>query len=178
VAEEFGKIHDFSFVRVLCYLRIPCNYVGIAFADFVADNLIRGSYIPPRGVAFVAKRVIEEERDSGNIEHGLRLAKIRKTIGLNQAELGARIGVDQSVISRFEKGQRKMYDDILTELAQALNVTPNDILGISPCKPIKTDEASISRRLTQRMKQIEALPRRAQDKVIATLELALKGARN
>ena len=52
------------------------------------------------------------------------------------------------------------------------------VLGISPCKPIKTDEARISRRLTQRMKQIEALPRRAQDKVIATLELALKGARN
>ena len=154
------------------------NYVGIAFADFWEDNLIRGSHIPPRGVAFVAKKVIEEERDNGNIEHGLRLAKIRKAAGLNQEELGTRIGVDQSVISRFEKGQRKMYDDILTELAHALNVTPNDILGISPCKPIKTEEASISRRLTQRMKQIEALPRRAQDKVIATLELALKGARN
>ena len=133
---------------------------------------------PPNGVAFVPKKVVEEERDSGNVEHGLRLIKIRKAAGLSQEELGAKIGVAQPVISRFEKGQRKMYDDILTELAQALDVTPNDILGISPCKPIKTNEASISRRLTQRMKQIEALPRRAQDKVIATLELALKGARN
>jgi transcriptional regulator with XRE-family HTH domain len=126
----------------------------------------------------VAKKVIEEERDSGNIEHGLRLAKIRKAAGLNQEELGIRIGVDQSVISRFEKGQRKMYDDILTELAQALEVTPNDILGIAPCKPIKTEEASISRRLVQHMKQIESLPRRAQDKVMASLELALKGAKS
>jgi transcriptional regulator with XRE-family HTH domain len=133
---------------------------------------------PPRGVDCVPKQVVEEERDSGNIEHGLRLSKLRKAAGFSQEELGQRIGVAQPVISRFEKGQRKMYDDILTELAQALDVTPNDILGISPCKPIKTDEASISRRLTQRMKQIEALPRRAQDKVIATLELALKGARN
>ncbi len=126
----------------------------------------------------MAKKVIEEERDSGNIEHGLRLAKIRKAAGLNQEELGIRIGVDQSVISRFEKGQRKMYDDILTELAQALEVTPNDILGIAPCKPIKTEEASISRRLVQHMKQIESLPRRAQDKVMASLELALKGAKS
>lgn len=133
---------------------------------------------PPSGVTVVPKRAIEEERDSGNIEHGLRLAKIRKTAGLSQDELAERIGASQPVISRFEKGQRKMYDDILTALAEALDVTPNDILGIEPCKPVKTDESNLSRRLVQRMKQIEGLPRRAQDKVMATLELALKGAKN
>jgi transcriptional regulator with XRE-family HTH domain len=124
------------------------------------------------------KKPTEQDRESGNIEHGTRLAKIRREAGLNQAQLGERIGVDQSIISRFENGQRKMYDDILTELAEALGVTPNDILGVAPCKTIKTEEATVSRRLLRNMKQIEELPRRARDKVIATLELALRGAKN
>ena len=121
------------------------------------------------------KRVIVEQ-DAGNVEYGLRLAKLRKAAGLSQQELGDRIGVAQSIISRFEKGQRKLYDDVLASIAKALSVTPNDILGIGPCKPVKTDEASLSRRLVLNMKKIESLPRRAQDKVITSLELALKGA--
>jgi transcriptional regulator with XRE-family HTH domain len=129
------------------------------------------------GVFLVPKRAaVEEEQEAGNVEYGLRLAKLRKLAGLSQQELGDRIGVAQPIISRFEKGQRKMYDDMLAMLAKALGVTPNDILGIGPCKTIKPEEASLSRRLVLNMKKIESLPRRAQDKVITSLELALKGA--
>jgi transcriptional regulator with XRE-family HTH domain len=130
------------------------------------------------GELLMPKRKAQEDLETGNIEHGLRLAAIRRNAGLSQAELGEKIGVDQSVISRFEKGQRKMFDDILTELATALNCTPNDILGMSPCKPVKTDEEALSRRLMQRMKKIETLPRRAQDHLIGMIDLALKGSKN
>jgi transcriptional regulator with XRE-family HTH domain len=126
----------------------------------------------------VTRRVIEDERANGNIEHGIRLAKFRKTAGMSQQELADRIGVAQPVISRYEKGQRKLYDDMLAELAKALGVTPNDILGITPSKNVNAETSSLSKRMITRLKKIETLPRRAQDHLIGMLDMALKGAKN
>jgi transcriptional regulator with XRE-family HTH domain len=124
------------------------------------------------------KKLKEPPPELGNPEVGARLAKLRKEAGISQAQLAELLGTTQSHVSRFEKGQRRMYDDLLAETAKVLGVTPNDILGVGPCKPIKPEEATLSRRLIQRMKQIEALPRRSQDTVIGMIDLALKGARN
>jgi transcriptional regulator with XRE-family HTH domain len=129
------------------------------------------------GVLMVKKKQTEPE-EFGNPEFGRRLAKLRKEAGLTQFQLAELLGTTQSLVSRYEKGQRRMYDDMLAATAKALQVTPNDILGIGPCKPIKTDDSSLTRRLVLQMKQIEALPRRAQEKVMASLELALDGARS
>ena len=129
------------------------------------------------GIAMVTKKQTEPE-EFGNPEFGVRLAKLRKEAGLTQFQLAELLGSTQSLVSRYEKGQRRMYDDMLAATAKALRVTPNDILGIGPCKPIRPNDSSITRRLVLQMKQIEALPRRAQEKVMASLELALKGARN
>jgi transcriptional regulator with XRE-family HTH domain len=126
----------------------------------------------------VTRRVIEDERANGNIEHGIRLAKFRKTAGMSQQELADRIGVAQPVISRYEKGQRKLYDDMLAELAKALGVTPNDILGIAPSKCVDNQASNLSKRMVARLKKIEALPRRAQDHLIGMLDMALKGVKN
>ena len=125
----------------------------------------------------VTKKQTEPE-EFGNPEFGMRLAKFRKEAGLTQFQLAELLGTTQSLVSRYEKGQRRMYDDMLAATAKALRVTPNDILGIGPCKPAKHDDSSLTRRLVLQMKQIESLPRRAQEKVMASLELALKGARN
>ena len=126
----------------------------------------------------VPRGAIEDERANGNVEHGIRLAKFRKTAGISQQELAEWIGVAQPVISRYEKGQRKLYDDMLAELAKALGVTPNDILGIAPSKCVDTDASSLSKRMITRLKKIETLPRRAQDHLIGMLDMALKGAKN
>ena len=126
----------------------------------------------------VPRGAIEDERANGNVEHGIRLAKFRKTAGISQQELAERIGVAQPVISRYEKGQRKLYDDMLAELAKALGVTPNDILGIAPSKCVDNQASSLSKRMVARLKKIEALPRRAQDHLIGMLDMALKGVKN
>ena len=123
------------------------------------------------------KRTPDNEAE-GNVEFGERLAKLRKEAGLSQLELGERIGVAQSIISRFERGERKLYDDVLASLATALGVTPNDILGISQCKSVNPDLAKISRRFVKHLKRLQTLPQRAQEKVLVTLELALDGAKS
>ncbi len=114
--------------------------------------------------------------DIGNPELGARVAQLRKAAGLSQLQLAEKLGVTQPLISRYEKGDRRMYDDLIVEMAKALKVTPNDLLGVSPSKPTTPDVQSISRRMIKYLKKVEALPRRAQDKVITTIELALKGA--
>ena len=114
--------------------------------------------------------------DIGNPELGARVARLRKAAGLSQLQLAEKLGVTQPLISRYEKGDRRMYDDLIMEMAKSLGVTPNDLLGVEPSKPIAPDVQSISRRMIKYLKKVEALPRRAQDKVITTLELALKGA--
>ena len=118
----------------------------------------------------------DDERAKGNIEHGLRLARFRKAAGLSQKELADRIGVAQPIISRYEKGQRKLYDDMLIELAGVLDITPNDILGIASSKNRDAEAASLSKRMVTRLKKIEQLPRRAQDHLIGMIDLALKGS--
>ena len=83
------------------------------------------------------KKLKELPPELGNPEVGARLAKFRKDAGISQAQLAEMLGTTQSHVSRFEKGQRRMYDDLLAETAKVLDVTPNDILGVGPCKPIK-----------------------------------------
>ena len=128
-----------------------------------------------REVFQMAKKQEEEIFELGNAEFGARLSKLRKDAGMSQAELARRLGLTQSLISRFEQGQRRMYDDMLAATAKILSVTPNDILGIGPCKPIKPEEASLSKRMALRLKLIEAMPRRAQETVLDMLDLAIKG---
>ena len=128
---------------------------------------------------FVTTRLQRDPNDEiGNPELGARLARLRKAAGLSQLQLAEKLGVSQPLISRYEKGDRRMYDDLLIETAKALGVTPNDVLGVTPSKPTSPDLQSVSRRMIKYLKKVESLPRRAQDKVIATLELALKGATN
>ncbi len=130
------------------------------------------------GELFMPRTLADDERAKGNIEHGLRLARFRKAAGLSQKELADRIGVAQPIISRYEKGQRKLYDDMLAELAAVLEITPNDILGIASSKTRDAEAASLSKRMVTRLKKIEQLPRRAQDHLIGMIDLALKGSNN
>jgi len=116
----------------------------------------------------------QDEIELGNALFGARLAKLRKEAGVTQVELAKKLGLTQSIVSRFEKGQRRMYDDMIAATAKILGVTPNDILGVGPCKPIKPEEASLSRKMAKRLKIIESMPRRTQEKVLDILDLAIK----
>lgn len=62
---------------------------------------------------------------------GARIARLRKAQGLNQTQLGALVGVDQSTISDYENGSG-FGADILMALAEALETTPETIMGGAP----------------------------------------------
>lgn len=50
-----------------------------------------------------------------------KLKKTRKALGISQAELGARIGVPQSHISKIESGNTDIQLSSLVQLARALD---------------------------------------------------------
>lgn len=58
-----------------------------------------------------------------------RLRSIRKAKGLTQAQLAKLSGVDQSHISRLEKGEKGVSTEGLQSLAGSLGVTISELVG-------------------------------------------------
>jgi len=63
---------------------------------------------------------------------GERIRAARERAGLTLAELAEAIGKDKSVMSRIENGQRNVKSDELPALADRLNVTVDELMGIVP----------------------------------------------
>ncbi|MBQ4289861.1 MAG: helix-turn-helix transcriptional regulator [Clostridia bacterium] len=54
---------------------------------------------------------------------GENLRKLRENVGLNQTSLAGFLGVDQSYISKVEKGERAISSDMLEKLAALFGVS-------------------------------------------------------
>ena len=62
-----------------------------------------------------------------NARIGQNIARLRKARGMSQAELARHLGVDQTMVSKYERGQRRIYVDALETIAQALGVPTMDL---------------------------------------------------
>ena len=60
---------------------------------------------------------------------GTRIAQLRKTVGLKQAELAKRSGVSLPVIDLYEQGRRVPSCEALLALSKALGVTVQYLLS-------------------------------------------------
>jgi transcriptional regulator with XRE-family HTH domain len=94
---------------------------------------------------------------------GTRLAAIRKSRGITQAELGAAVGVSNRVIAYYEQDQAQPPGPLLADLAQALRVSTDELLGLEPVRE-KTSPGVA--RLRKRLRQVEELPKVDQQAVL------------
>lgn len=62
----------------------------------------------------------------------VRMAAIRKTNGLTQAQVAERLGITQGSYGHYERGFRRVSLEMLPKLATALECTEADLLGIEP----------------------------------------------
>ena len=62
-------------------------------------------------------------------ELGARISEALKTQGITQKELALRIGVTEAVISRYISGDREPKPEVLANMATALHVTSDYLLG-------------------------------------------------
>lgn len=69
---------------------------------------------------------------------GQRVKTLREKAGLNQVQLAQFLGVDQSNISKCEKGERQFQVDHLERLGNLFGVTLNDLMNEEvPATPLQ-----------------------------------------
>ncbi len=102
---------------------------------------------------------------------GKRLAGIRRSRGMTQAELGDASGVSNRVIAYYEKDGSQPPGAMLVDLANALGVTTDELLGVKARKH-KTDPKAA--RLVKRLQRIERLPAADQRAVLKFLGALLE----
>ncbi len=102
-----------------------------------------------------------------NDDFGQRLKELRKSKGITQTELANMLHLsDKSSISRYEKGKNRPQFDIITKIADILDVSVDYLLG-------KTEEKTSKTKLDNGVKTIAAkkininedLPDEAIDKI-------------
>jgi transcriptional regulator with XRE-family HTH domain len=58
----------------------------------------------------------------------MNIREARKRAGMSQTQLAELVGVDQSGVSRIERGERPVTVDMLKAIARALGVRPAALL--------------------------------------------------
>ena len=105
---------------------------------------------------------------------GERLARARKGKGYTQAGLAREIGIPQNLISEYETGKKRLYADTLARLAATLDVSADELLGLSRRGP--GPRAVPPRlRILRRLEKIAELPAATQGHVLRCLDLLIEG---
>lgn len=100
---------------------------------------------------------------------GDRLKQIRLGRGLTQQELGDAVGVSNRVVAYYESEGAQPPGALLVDLAQALEVSADELLGIEPLREkISAKQARIRKRL-QRVEELPASDQRAVLKFVDAL---------
>jgi len=86
---------------------------------------------------------------------GERLAQTRQSRGLTQAELARTVGVSRRVIAYYEQEDAQPPGAMLVDLAKALRVTTDELLGL---KTPKAKTSPRTARLIKRLQKIAQLP--------------------
>lgn len=104
---------------------------------------------------------------------GQHLAQLRKEAGYTQKELADEIESTRRIIAYYETESTHPPANLLVDLAKALNVTTDELLGI---KPIKQKAAKTDNRLQRRIQQIEKLPTKDRRQLVQVIDTFLKAA--
>lgn len=104
---------------------------------------------------------------------GKRLATLRGARGLTQVELGAEVGLSQRAVAYYESEGGQPPGAILVDLARALHVSTDELLGVTP---ITVKTAPTTARLLKKLQKVAELPSADQRAVLKLVE-ALHAAR-
>ena len=85
-----------------------------------------------------------------NYYGGINMGKVKNKIAINlssknctQSELAKKVGVNQSAIARYVRGDVEPSLEVLINLAHALNVTTDELLGVNIKKDTPTEVSNL-----------------------------------
>ena len=99
-------------------------------------------------------------------DFGRRLAAIRLERGLTQIELAEAIGSNQRLLSYYENVADHPPAAVIAELARALKVSADELLGLKPLRVDRSKEDPEARRLWKKCQQVLELPEKDRRAVI------------
>jgi transcriptional regulator with XRE-family HTH domain len=78
-----------------------------------------------------------QEREAGFMGLGRKIRELRKSLDMTQAELAETIGVDESYVSKIEKGRLSYTpsEETLRLIARTLKADPLEILAMAKKTP-------------------------------------------
>ena len=98
---------------------------------------------------------------------GERLAEIRQTRAMTQAELASAVGVSRRVIAYYEHQDAQPPGAMLVDLAKALRVSTDQLLGL---KTPKEKASPRTARLLKRLQKVAQLPATDQRVILKMLD--------
>lgn len=99
---------------------------------------------------------------------GARLAALRKAAGYTQQQLADDIGASRRVIAYYESESEHPPANLLVDLAHALNVSVDELLGL-PAKRVR-EPSPLSPRMARRAKQIERLAPKPKQQLLSLID--------
>ena len=105
---------------------------------------------------------------------GERLAQLRKDAGYTQQQLADEIGASRRQVAYYEGESEHPPASLLIALAQALNVTTDELLGVRTGRGRKVP--AVSTRLERRIKQIERMPPKPKQQLLGLIDTFLAAA--
>jgi transcriptional regulator with XRE-family HTH domain len=105
---------------------------------------------------------------------GDRLAEIRQSRAMTQADLAQAVGVSRRVIAYYEHQDAQPPGAMLVDLAKALRVSADQLLGLKPSKDKTSPKTA---RLLKRLQKVERLPPTDQRVVLKLVDGLLERVR-
>jgi transcriptional regulator with XRE-family HTH domain len=134
------------------------------FRDRCETGLARGGRLVPRIGKFVGP--VDEKTVAK------RLREFRKRRGLTQVEVAEKLGIQQALLSTYERGQVRIHAVLVAAFADLFKVSADQLLGL---KEPKGNGVLHDRRFLRRLERIEKLPKRAKQTLLATIDTYLTG---
>ncbi|MCH6259252.1 helix-turn-helix domain-containing protein [Puniceicoccaceae bacterium K14] len=97
---------------------------------------------------------------------GSRIALSREAAGLSQNELAERIGISRNLIAQWERSALTLKPEQLAALAEAFAITIDELLGYAKNRKANGPTG----KALKIFEQVSKLPRRQQERVLATVE--------
>lgn len=104
---------------------------------------------------------------------GERLAQLRKAAGYTQQQLADEIGASRRQVAYYEGESEHPPAGLLIALAQALNVTTDELLGVRIGRSKKAATPAVSTRLERRLKMIERMPPKPKQQLLGLIDTFL-----
>lgn len=103
---------------------------------------------------------------------GTRIANARKAMNLTQQQLADELGLVQQTVAHYEVGRIRVPSTQLPKLAETLNLTLEELLGLEGKSRHKAKPGPSSK-LESQIERLRQLPKAKQQLLVAMLDAAL-----